>query len=731
MIGKIIRIIGITVIIILTFSSVFLSLVIKEMKEFAYSNDSLLKLPATLEDIFYDKRISYTSNPMDKKIVLAEITDEALSKIGQWPLPRTTWAQIINKLDHFGAKIISFDAIFSEETPSCKGELSQDDAFAKAIAKFQENKGKHVVLSYSVETIPSKLTFGDVPDELLDFIIDADISENTYQKYISRTNYPIDKLIRVNPLLGSITAEPDPDGVFRHYSIATNNSDLNLPSLSLITFTAYTNQKVNLVFKRDQRELKFNQHKMNINFMGNTKIRWTGGSEKYPRVSIYNILHAKDNDENLKKIFNDTIVFIGSSATGAHDLRNTPVSTNLPGVYAHMNVVSMLLNGYTFQDKDTTAKISWTLIICGSILIILIQLFKNAIIDLIGVTLICAAMFYLDRLYFLPKGYEVKLFFALLSVILIYLWNTFLSFYITSREKKQIKGTFSRYVSPAIVNEMLSDPSKLKVGGEKREITVFFSDVRDFTSISEQLGAEMLSKSLNFYMGKMTDVLFKYYGTVDKYIGDAIVAFWNAPLNVPNHAYQAVKAALEMIEILPEVNKTLTAWNVPEFKHGIGLNTGECAVGNMGSDKIFAYTALGDSMNLGARLESLCKFYGVQLNVSEYTLQSIPEDLRKEFSIRTLDKVKVKGKHEAVTIFEVLHSFHPFKKDLDALNKFNHAFNLYLEKKFQEAQEIFKELKEKFPEDKSSKRMYESCSNFNLNPPPAGWDGSYVHTTKG
>ena len=674
MIGKIIRIIGITVIIILTFSSVFLSLVVKEMKEFAYSDKTLLKLPATLEDIFYDKRISYTSNKSENKIVLAEIDDESLSKIGQWPIPRAVWAKIITKLDNFGAKVISFDAIFSEETPSCKGEISDDDVFAQAIFKFQEKKGKHIILPYSIETIPTHLTFEEIPDDLLNFIIDADVSENTYQKYISRSNYPIDKLLKVGPLLGFLTADPDLDGVFRYYTIAANISDLNLPSLSLIAYTAYTNQKINLVFHANQRELRFDHHKMNINFMGTTKIRWTGGRDKYPSVNIYDILHAKDNDEKLKKIFHDTIVFIGSSALGAHDLRNTPVSTNLPGVYAHMNVVSMLLNGFTFQDKDTTATISWAMIIGGSILIILIQFFGNAIFDLIGVTLIGISMFYLDKLYFIPKGYEVKLFFALLSVILIYLWNTFLSFYITSREKKQIKGTFSRYVSPTIVDEMLADPSKLKVGGQKKEITAFFSDVRDFTSISEQLGPELLGKSLNFYMGKMTDILFKHFGTVDKYIGDAIVAFWNAPLNVPNHAYQAVTAAIEMIEVLPEINQTLKEWNVPEFKHGIGLNTGECSVGNMGSDKIFAYTALGDSMNLGARLESLCKFYGVQLNISEFTLRSIPDELRKNLSIRTLDKVKVKGKHEAVTIFEVLHSFHPFKKDLDSLLKFNTAF---------------------------------------------------------
>ena len=214
---------------------------------------------------------------------------------------------------------------------------------------------------------------------------------------------------------------------------------------------------------------------------------------------------------------------------------------------------------------------------------------------------------------------------------------------------------------------MLANPDLVKVGGEKKNITVFFSDVRDFTSISEKLTPEELSSCLNQYMGVMTDIIFKTSGTLDKYIGDAIVAFWGAPLVVENHAYKAVKAAIEMIEVLPSINESFREQGFPEFKHGIGLNTGDCSVGNMGSDTIFQYTALGDSMNLGARLESLCKYYGVQLNISEFTKDAIPPELQKNLTFRILDKVRVKGKEEAVTIYEVLHPSHPFMKDSEAL----------------------------------------------------------------
>jgi len=231
-------------------------------------------------------------------------------------------------------------------------------------------------------------------------------------------------------------------------------------------------------------------------------------------------------------------------------------------------------------------------------------------------------------------------------------------------------------------------------------------------------------------MGVMTDILFNNKGTLDKYIGDAIVGYWGAPLEVENHAYHAVKGSLEMIEVLPSINEKLVSLGFPALKHGIGLNTGDCSVGNMGSDKIFSYTALGDNMNLGARLEGLCKFYGVQLNISEHTYNAIPEDLKKEFTFRILDKVKVKGKETAVTIYEVLHSTHPFRLYSNALEKYNEAFEDYQGMRFARALNILLELVQKYPDDKSSMRLKEACEKYIENPPPSDWDGVTVYTTK-
>ena len=362
---------------------------------------------------------------------------------------------------------------------------------------------------------------------------------------------------------------------------------------------------------------------------------------------------------------------------------------------------------------------------------ILVMMLGNAIFDIATMVSLVAGIYLYDTYFLLPQGYQIKLFFCLFSIISCYSWTTFLHFYLSQKEKRKIKGTFASFVAPAVVEQMLADPDKVKVGGEKKNITVFFSDVRDFTSISEKLTPEELSICLNQYMGVMTDIIFDTFGTLDKYIGDAIVAFWGAPLDVENHAYQAVRAGLQMIEALPAVNDRFREQGYPEFKHGIGINTGDCSVGNMGSDKIFQYTALGDSMNLGARLESLCKFYGVQLNISEYTKAAIPDELAKEFTFRILDKVRVKGKEEPVVMYEVLHSTHPFMLDSDALKDYEEAFDSYLHKDFQKAIDLLSPLTEKYPDDKSCKRVKESCENYIQNPPPADWDGVFTHTTKG
>ena len=242
----------------------------------------------------------------------------------------------------------------------------------------------------------------------------------------------------------------------------------------------------------------------------------------------------------MHKLFKGNIVFVGSTAYGAHDLRNTPIHSELPGVLFHMNMTHMILDGLNFQPRGKSTFLSWCLLLGATLLMVFVMTFRRAILDITFAIIIALGLLLLDLYFLTPNGYEIKLFFCLFSVLSCYLWSTIIDFYNTTKEKNKIKGTFSRFVSPAVVEEMLDHPDLVKVGGERKNITVFFSDIRDFTKISEHLSPEDLSTCLNQYMGEMTRIIFECLGTLDKYIGDAIVAFWGAPIGLKNHAYHAL-----------------------------------------------------------------------------------------------------------------------------------------------------------------------------------------------
>ncbi|MDO9184203.1 MAG: adenylate/guanylate cyclase domain-containing protein [Bacteriovorax sp.] len=738
MLFRIFQYLGICFIIVFSAISILLSTSERDLSSSA-DKPFILTYASFFEDRFFDLRMKFTidKKKKDNRMVLAAIDDHSLNKIGRWPWTRTKHAQLIDKLGSFGAKILAFDVFYSEPEVACNAE-SPDIILANSIKKFQAIPGHKIILPYSVDIkdsdkIDEENYFKEAPDQLLNFMLDTKQAQgaNLQPNLVGRKVYPIPLLANSDVGISHIEAEADSDGVFRHYPLVTNIDSIYYPSFALQAYQFYTGDKPTVEIPSSVNGLlKSKTGTTYLNYNGETKIRWLGGLDHFPIVSIFDILNAKDGDLKMTQIFKDNIVFIASTAFGAHDLRNTPVDSALPGVVFHMNMVHMLLEGKYFVSENESTKYSWILLALGSVIIIATMFVGHAILDFLVVNSIIVGFLFLDTYYFIPRGYNLRLFFCLFSVVLCYSWSTFLHFYQSNKEKNKIKGTFSRYLAPSIVNDLLKNPEKVRLGGEKKNITVFFSDVRDFTSISEKLTPEQLTLCLNKYMTMMTDTLFEHKGTLDKYIGDAMVAYWGAPVELENHPYWAIKGAIEMIERLPAINEEFKRDGFPIFKHGIGLNTGECSVGNMGSNQIFSYTALGDNMNLGARLESLCKFYGVQLNISEYTKNALPSELAKEFTFRTLDKVRVKGKEKALTIFEVLHPGHHLYNDKKALELYELAFNNYLIQNFDEASKILKKLHESYPEDKTFDRMLHVCLDFIDTPPPAGWDGTFTHKSK-
>jgi class 3 adenylate cyclase/uncharacterized membrane protein SpoIIM required for sporulation len=311
-----------------------------------------------------------------------------------------------------------------------------------------------------------------------------------------------------------------------------------------------------------------------------------------------------------------------------------------------------------------------------------------------------------------------------LVTLLFYLYLENLR-YKEEKQKMQIKGAFQQYVSPAIIDEIMKHPEKLKLGGEKKEMTIFFSDIRDFSTISEKLGPEQLVHVLNQYLSKMTDIILKNKGVVDKYIGDAIMAFWNAPLDVQNHEEIACQSSLEMIESLGILKKQWHDEKIPEINIGIGMNTGEAVVGNMGSAQRFDYTIMGDNVNIASRLEGLNKIYGTAIIISEFTYEKV----KHKFACRELDFVRVKGKTKPLKIYELIGSKEEIKKQyLDFINIFENALSLYKNGEWSEAVKTFEKAL-KIKEDKPSRIFIERCAEFKKHP-PKHWDGVYEVKTK-
>jgi len=715
-----IRYFGIFIIVIFSVVSIFFSFIERTIPQNSPFKETI-KYASFFENRFYDLRMQSTlsKGENNKDIVLIEVDDESLQKIGSWPVNRETWATMITNLGKYGAKVIAFDVMFPEEIKSC-GEISPDESFAKAIESYQLKADQKVILAYTIQDESAQSSvFVEMPDDLYTFILDStqvNESASLVVQKVEKHTYPIKKLLNASPDLGFINMLEDADGVFRHYQIVSNiDGILYTPSLGLKAYQSFT--KVNPVLDINSSGsaiLSINKNNVFVNNRGETKIRWIGGENSFESIALHEVVDKNSDQVKLNAFFKDKIVFIGSTATGAHDLRNTPIDSKLPGVYAHMNATSMLMKNHLYQDLYESIKISYLFLILGSLILISTMLVKNAFLDLFMTILLVVTTLFIDYHFLIEKGYEIRMFFVIFNILATYSWVTLLNFNKANAEKKQIKGAFARYVAPTIVDEMIEHPERLKVGGQRMDITCMFSDVRDFTSISEELSANQLAKSLNRYMGEMTDIVFDTNGTLDKYIGDAIVAFWGAPINIGDHVTQAVDASVKMLEALPKINDEFRRDNLPEFKIGIGLNSGECNVGNMGSDKIFAYTALGDTMNLGARLESSCKYYGAQILISEYTFERMEQN---KFITRLIDNVVVKGKLKPVKVYEVLYDGHHLWNYKNLLDVFAVAYECFVKREFKLARESFTKLLEISPSDPSTLRLLALTNEYIENPP--------------
>ena len=646
-----------------------------------------------------DFNYSIHSEKLSDDVTLILVDEKSINRFGRWPWNRKIFAKGLEKLK--SAKVVALDMVFSEKTNE------RDDVYlAKTIERMES-----VVCGFFIR----KKATENPPEELIDTLSDSAlfrVPEVVPFPNVDYVEVNIPEITESCLLSGTFNAISDPDGNFRRYPPGFVFKGNVYPSVGVQVLRAYTGKDV--VFKGNS--LQVGNYTIPMRNDGTVILNF------YPlkdyQKSSFSFVDLYEGKVPMDRI-NGKIVVVGISEAGVTDIRATPVGL-VPGPYLHVTFVSNALQGELLVDS---IPLTILLLFLSSLLLSLFYLLFQPGVRIPLYFFLFALVFVVVRLFYLYMNTVIYDLFVYIDLLFLSIGFEAYDSFLKHRQAKFYKGVFSTYVSPEILEEIVENPEKLKLGGEKREITVLFSDIRGFTSLSERLSPDRLVKLLNTYLTPMTDIVLKNRGMLDKYIGDAIMAIWNAPVEIEDHRERALVTGFEMIKKLSEVNEILKRDGFPEIKIGIGVNTGEAVVGNMGSENRFEYTAIGDTVNLASRLEGLNKLYMMGetgILASEFTV--VPVRGKKfPFFMVEIDMVKVKGKMKPVRIFTLLEKGDKTEEIKEVYEK---ALLLYREAHFKEALRLFSEL-----DFNPAKVMAERCRKL-LQNPPEEWDGVYTAKTK-
>ncbi|PIU51075.1 hypothetical protein COS91_06370 [Candidatus Desantisbacteria bacterium CG07_land_8_20_14_0_80_39_15] len=585
------------------------------------------------------------TNPSTDIIIVA-IDDMSLKEIGVWPWPRRYHAQLIDFLKKAGVKVIGFDVVFSDNAP-----LPQDD---QALMLATKNAGNVYYAMYfspqrrkraqtkKVSIIVTTEKERETEELLPAFSLFSRGAAHLSMGEAEEATIPIPGLVRVARGLGNINYEPEKDGVIRYGQLAVNYKGKFYPSLSLCLAGGYLDISQNNI--KIGKDIDMVDRKIPINAQGKILVNYTGGFERFRIIPYYRVLTG----EIPASEFKNKIVLVGSTAVGVYDLRVTPFSENFPGVGVHANIVNSILNKkFIIPVPEIFGLV--IIVISGLLLGFYLPKLPPHVYPLFNAIFTVAALLILVTagIFLFGQGYYLDFVYPGGTIVFCYLSISLYRFVSEEREKREVKNAFGRYVNPDVVNELLNDPGKLSLGGDKKMLTILFSDVRGFTTISENLQPEEVVNLLNEYFTQMSEIILKYEGTLDKFIGDAIMAFFGAPIAHTDDAPRAVKVAWEMQQKIKEINKRHAGEVRGQFKMGIGINTGNVVVGNIGSHRRMDYTAIGDDVNLAQRLEDMAE--GGEILITESTYNLVKDIVQ----VNKLEPVQVKGRAGAVQIYEV------------------------------------------------------------------------------
>ena len=628
-----------------------------------------------LDHIIYDTRLKLTMpRGIDERIVILDIDEKSLQEIARWPWPRDVMARLVTKLfDHYQTAIVAFDVVFAEPDYSsgikrldelAGKELRQVPGFVEAFEKLRPQldndalfakaiKGRPVVLGYYLNSDKNAKQIAAIPEPVLPrgAFAGREVAITNWAGYggnLSEFQKSAASGGHFNPLV-------DFDGVVRRVPMIAEYNGEYYEALSLaVVRTLLGFPKVEPGFASESTShsgyaglewLKVGPLTIPVDETASALIPYRGGKFSFRYISLADVINGRIPAEALK----GKIAIVGTTAPGLLDLRSTPVDSVYPGVEVHANLIGGMLDRSIKQRPHYIVGAEVVLLLIGGITLALLMPILSPLRAMLVSIVAMALIIGFNLVVWTEGGLVLPLASSLLIVVTLFTMNMAYGYFVESRTKRQFTELFGQYVPPELVDKMAENPEKYSMEGRSEQLTVLFSDIVGFTSISEALSPKDLSAFINEYLTSMSLVIREHRGTLDKYIGDAIMAFWGAPVDDPEHARQGVLAALAMQSRLLEINELVRARGWPPIRIGIGVNSGTMSVGDMGSKVRRAYTVMGDAVNLGSRLEALTRVYGVGVIVGQATC-----NLVKDGIFRELDKVKVKGKDEPVAIFEAV-----------------------------------------------------------------------------
>ena len=635
-----------------------------------------------------------------------------------WPWPREVYGTILQFCKRTGAKAVAFDVLFTE--PSKYG-VADDQALASEIRSFKHFVGA-VFLSRTAGSEKRWPVFAPKPALNVQGL-DLWLTETGHNAF-ARASFPVAEIAAASGVLANVHLNPDVDSVYRQGALFEIFDGKVIPSLALASFLAADPVTPLKIYPEN---IGLGDRIIPTDAAGKVILNFRGPSGTHKTYSAASVIQSELRLQNgetptIKNLddFKDAYVLFGFSAPGLFDLRPTPVSGVYPGVEISATMLDNLLANDFIRSVPLSLVVLITLIItllAGMATSWVSGIFKSVLVYVffIGTPIVLCLIAY--RL-----GFWLPLVVQEVGVA-VTLFGSGLMYYTTEgRQKAYIKSAFKQYLSHAVIEELIQNPDRLKLGGERRMLSIFFSDLESFTSISEGLDPEALTNLLNVYLTAMTDIIHEEGGTVDKYEGDAIIAFWNAPLDQPDHAIRCVRAALRCQAKLAEMRPALRESLGRDLKMRIGVNTGYAVVGNMGSHSRFDYTMIGDAVNLAARLEGINKQFGLYILISQSTM----EQMGGAFPVREVSRVAVVGRKESVIIYEPMltENIDPQKKKI--MEQFAEALALFYRGDFVKAREVFSDI---INEDAVAKSYVSKCNEL-IDNPPINWQGVWTITSK-